>query len=284
MEFVRTPQGQAATHLFIMLPLVWVEGPSDIPFYEGMLKGFCRLQSAGGRSKCEHLARDVFENDTRYIVIIDGDYDVLRRVRSEHRRVVRLSRYGVENYLADHAVIDRVVARFTREQHVPGPVQEFEELTEICEGLLPHVAFDVAAREIRLSVRGVPDHCQLVVRERGSYVLDKDLLRSWRRRYCRGVSFLNLIAVRRTLKEFCTKKRLLDILPAHFVLSLLHRCLCTAIVRTTGKRKSGRMDESTAMAFLCSAVWERPLPSADHESLRRRIVRAVRDVRAGHGC
>ena len=50
MEFVRTPKGQAATHLFIRLPLVWVEGPSDIPFYEGILKGVCRLESAGGRT------------------------------------------------------------------------------------------------------------------------------------------------------------------------------------------------------------------------------------------
>ena len=283
MEFVRTPTGQAATHLFVGFPLMWVEGPSDIPFYEGMLKGLCQLKSAGGRCNCEKLARDIFKNDSPYIVVIDGDYDVLTRVRSEHRRIVRLSRYGMENYLAEHTVIDRVVARFAREQYIPGPVREFDELREVCDRLLPHVAFDIYAQRSGMSARGVPEHCQRIVRGTRPYVPDKVLLRRWRHRHCRGASFLKLIAARRMLKSFCEKRRLLDILPAHLLLSLLHRCLCAAIVRTTGKKRSGRMDESTAVAFLCSAVWEEPLPNADHESLRRRIVRAVREVRQIRG-
>ena len=283
MEFVRTPKGQAATHLFIGLPLVWVEGPSDIPFYEGILRGMCRLESAGGRPNCENLARDVLENDTPYVVIIDGDYDVLTRVRSEHRRVVRLARYGMENYLAENIVLDRVVARFAREQYVLGPVREFEELREGSRLFLPHVAFDIAGQKSGLSARGVPKHCQRIVCREKPYVPDKDLLRCWRRRYCRGASFLDLIGARRALKRFCASGRLLDILPAHLVMSLLHRCLCAAIVRTTGKKKSGRMDESTATAFLCSAVWEKPLASPDHVSLKRRIVRAVREVRSKQG-
>ena len=102
---------------------------------------------------CERLARDVFERDTPHVVIIDGDYDVLSRARSEHRRVVRLSRYGVENYLAEHAVIDRVIARYTRVQHQTGPVPEFGKLMATSEVLLPHVAFDIAAREYGLVQR-----------------------------------------------------------------------------------------------------------------------------------
>ena len=283
MEFVRTPKGQAATHLFIRLPLVWVEGPSDIPFYEGILKGVCRLESAGGRTNCEILARDVLENDTPHVVIIDGDYDVLTRVRSEHRRVVRLARYGMENYLAENVVIDRVVGQFAREQYVQGPVREFEELREGAHLFLPHVAFDIAGQKSGLSSRGVPKHCQGIVCAGKPYVPDKDLLRRWSRRYCRGASFSDLVAARRTLKRFCARGRLLDIVPAHLIISLLHRCLCAAIVRTTGKKKSGRMDESTATAFLCSAVWEIPLASPGHVSLRRRIIGAVREVRLMQG-
>ena len=283
MEFVRTPKGQAATHLFVGLPLVWVEGPSDIPFFEGLLKGMCRLKSAGGRPNCEKLARDILENDTPYVVIVDGDYDVLTRVRSEHRRVVRLTRYGMENYLAENLVLDRVVARFAREQHVSGPVEEFEELLDGSRLFLAHVAFDIASQKCGLSARGVPNHCQCIVCRAKPYVPDKDLLRQWRRRYCLGVSFADLMATTRALKRFCASGRLLDILPAHFLMSLLHRCLRAAIVRTTGKRRSGQMDESTATAFLCSAVWDKPLASPDHVSLKRRIVRAVREVRLKQG-
>ena len=280
MEFVRTPKGQGATYLFIDAPVIWVEGPSDIPFYDGILKGSCRLQSAGGRLNCERLARDVFERDTPYVVIIDGDYDVLSRVRSEHRRVVRLSRYGMENYLAEHAVIDRVVAGYTREQHQAGPVPEFETLTTTADLLLPHVAFDIAARARGLCKGGLPDGCDQFVGGQASFVPDESLLSIWRKNHCRGIPFSSLLAARRVLKSFCSKKRLIDVLPAHFVLCLLHRCLRAAIVRTTGKKKSARIHESTTLASLCRVVWEMPLPSSDHKSLRRRIVVAVNELRS----
>lgn len=280
MEFVRTPKGQAATHLFVEGPLVWVEGPSDIPFYDGVLKGSCRLQSAGGRQNCELLARDVFEHDTPHVVIIDGDYDVLSRARSEHRRVVRLSRYGMENYLAEHSVIDRVVARYAKEQHLAGPVPEFEELASTSNLLLPHVAFDIAARVHGLCEGGLPNSCNEIVCGQASFVPDERMLSIWRQNHCHGVSFSRLIAARRALRRFCSRRRLIDVLPAHFVLCLLHRCLRAAIVRTTGNRKSARSHESTTRAFLCSAVWDKPLPSSDHKSLHRRIVRAVHELRS----
>ena len=280
MEFVRTPKGQAATYLFIDAPLVWVEGPSDIPFYDGILKGSCRLHSAGGRLNCERLARDVFEHDTPHVVVIDGDYDVVSRARSEHRRVVRLSRYGMENYLAEHVVIDRVVAGYAIEQHQPGPVPEFETLLSRSNVLLPHVAFDMVAREHGLCRGGLPDRCDQLIHGQASFVPDDNLISRWRQEHCRGVAFSSLVAARRTLRRFCSEKRLMDVLPAHFVLCLLHRCLLAVIVRTTGKKKSARIHESTTLASLSRVVWESPLPSSDHESLRRRIVRAVNELRS----
>ena len=280
MEFVRTPKGQAATHLFLGRPLVWVEGPSDIPFYDGILKGTCALQSAGGRPNCERLARDVFEHDTPQVVIIDGDYDVLTRWRSEHRRVVRLSRYGMENYLAEHTVIDRVLAGYTRVQHQPAPVPELHQLTEVSKLLLPHVAFDIAARPYGLPEGGLPERCDQVVGGQASFVPDETLLLNWRQRHCRGVPFSTLLTARRSLRRFCSKKRLIDVLPAHFVLGLLHRCLRAAVVRTTGKKRNARFPESTTLASLCNVAWERPFPSSDHRSLRRRIIAAVRELRS----
>ena len=279
MEFVRTPKGQAATYLFIDTPLVWVEGPSDIPFYDGILKGSCRLKSAGGRQNCERLARDVLEHNTLHVVIIDGDYDVLTRARSEHRRVVRLSRYGMENYLAEHRVIDRVIAGYAREQHQTGPVVEFETLTTAVSLLLPHLAFDIAACARGLRERGLPYGCDRVVQGQASFVPDENLLSVWRENHCRGIPFRALLAARRNLRRFCLKRRAIDILPAHFVLSLLHRCLRAAIVRATGSRKSARIHESTTLASLCRVAWESPLASSDHKSLRRRILSAVNELR-----
>ena len=280
MEFVRTPKGQAANHLFLRRPLVWVEGPSDIPFYDAFLRGRCYLQSAGGRQRCELLAQEVVENDAQHVVIVDGDYDVLTPRRSKHRRVVRLQRYGMENYLAEHSIFDRVLVKYSREQHQPGMVPEFQALEDAVGALSQHVAFDVARRTYGLPEGGLPERCDQVIGDQAAFVPNNDLLANWWRTHCRGVPEADIAVAHALIARFCATRRLIEVLPSHFLMGLLYRCLRVAITRTQGRRNAVRLDEESVVAFLCGAAWESPPPSAHHKSLRRRILEAVRALQS----
>ena len=99
MGFARTTLGKIAQYHFDKYLTVWVEGPTDIPFYEQALRKLdCRVKDAGGKSECLKLAKALKEKDHPYVVVLDGDYDILERRRSWHRRVIVLNRHSVENY------------------------------------------------------------------------------------------------------------------------------------------------------------------------------------------
>ena len=86
MVFSRTISGKKNKFYFVEKVIVWVEGPDDIVFFDRLLRDMgCKLDPAGGKNECLKLAEGIVEEDLPYVVIIDGDYDVLKRQRSAHR-------------------------------------------------------------------------------------------------------------------------------------------------------------------------------------------------------
>ncbi|MBC8233001.1 hypothetical protein H8E77_25945 [bacterium] len=76
ISFKRTTSGKIAKYLFYDKPLIWVEGDTDIPFYEQILRNYShRLEAADGKAECLKLAEALIEKDHPYVVILDGDYD-----------------------------------------------------------------------------------------------------------------------------------------------------------------------------------------------------------------
>lgn len=78
MSFSRTLSGLAAEHLFYSEILVYVEGHTDIPFYNEVLENYnCRIIAKKGKLECEKFALLLEQDNHPYIVVIDGDYEIL---------------------------------------------------------------------------------------------------------------------------------------------------------------------------------------------------------------
>ena len=111
--FSRTLSGKIAKFLFYSEPIVWVEGPTDIPFYDIILGDIpCRIEVAGGKIESRKLADALVEDELPYVVIMDGDYMILERQRSWHRRIILLHRHSSENYLFENEALLAIFRRY----------------------------------------------------------------------------------------------------------------------------------------------------------------------------
>ena len=94
--FTRTPTGVVGSRYFSSKPIVWVEGPTDIYFYEPVIGDLdCVIKPFHGCLNSEALIKGLVDDDCDYpyAIILDGDYSILNRRRSVHRWVVVLRRY-----------------------------------------------------------------------------------------------------------------------------------------------------------------------------------------------
>ena len=108
ISFSRTSSGLAAEYLFYSEILVYVEGYTDIPFYSEILQNYnCRIKSKNGKSECKKFATLLEQGNYPYVVILDGDYEILESTRSPHRRTVWLHRHSFENYLLEEEPVEK---------------------------------------------------------------------------------------------------------------------------------------------------------------------------------
>ena len=88
--------------------LVYVEGPTDIPFYNEVIENYsCRIKAKKGKLECEKFAMLLEQGNYPYVVILDGNYEILEHTRSQHRRIVLLHRHSCENYLLEEKPIEK---------------------------------------------------------------------------------------------------------------------------------------------------------------------------------
>lgn len=149
MAFTRTPGGLAEKWRFHQVPTIWVEGPTDIFFYEPICDSLCcRLEAFHGAENAEALIKGLVDTDYPYLVILDGDYRILKPVRSQHRCVIVLARYSFENFLWEREAVNRACLRHAQCGDKKDIVTtEMERVAEhLSKELLYAVALDVAAR------------------------------------------------------------------------------------------------------------------------------------------
>ena len=109
MAFTRTPGGNLKKWRFYPMPLVWVEGETDFCFYRPIADKIPhRFESLGGRKNAEPLIQALRNHNYPYLVILDGDYEILRHSRAPYHSVIILSRYSFENFLWDTATVNYV--------------------------------------------------------------------------------------------------------------------------------------------------------------------------------
>lgn len=278
MTFQRTDLGLIAKYLLYREPLVWVEGPDDIPFYQQIIRRYaCRVESAGGKDECQKLAKALVEKDYPYVVVMDGHYDILERTRSNHRRVVILQRHSSENYLFEKEPVEQICRNYAR----VGSGEElvgnaFEELLEyIAAQLLELTILDVAHCRADTEFQALPNRIEpLLEPQKEMTFLCSQIQRCCTE--CRiSIGQENINEAEALVVKFLKRRRFVDLLPGHLSFGILRRLIINAVKRKI--RHKPNIDNRGLMILLSTEIWNL-VPTRDHESLRRRLRRAAREA------
>lgn len=279
MSLKRTDSGLLAKYRLFREPVVWVEGQTDVSFYREILKSIpCRIEVANGKTECRKLADAISTNDRPYVVVMDGDYDILLRKRSSHRRIILLQRHSVENYLFEKNAVQRVCGAY-----MPADDDDARRL--------PGERFDSAKMEIESKMRDliVLDVAHCLSNSGSSAALSAyrlitnpvgtDLFSEEKIELAIGTCALpdveHIARARRLVNEFTDSRSLADLINGHFLLEVI-RILVEAIVNETGSRRP-HVDNSGLRHMLTVEAWTLPLGD-DHRNLKRRLRSAVRDA------
>jgi hypothetical protein len=270
MSFSRTPSGLSAEYLFYPEILVYVEGHTDIPFYNAILQNYnCRVKAKNGKPECEKLARFLGEDNYPYVVILDGHYDILGRARSQHRRVILLHRHSYENYLFEEEPIkqfcrDRVPSEDSLEE--PLASDEFKDFAEDIEVKFKDLLIlDVAHQ---LSKTGQKTFFQTPDRFFKVHFQDNEI----RKQYAAAVNGIHTRRIdeaKNLVEKYLREHRFIDLLPGHFAFGIMRRL----ISNTVGKS----VPNDEIRLYLSRVVWLL-VKTRDHNSLKRRLRKAVREA------
>ena len=274
MSFSRTPSGLSAEYLFYQEILVYVEGHTDIPFYNAILQNYnCRVKSKNGKPECEKLARFLGQDNYPYVVILDGHYDILVRARSQHRRVILLHRHSYENYLFEEEPIkqfcrDRVPSEDSLEE--PLASDEFKDFAEDIEVKFKDLLIlDVAHQR---SKTGQKTFFQTPDRFFNIHFHD-DQIQKQQEAAAEGIDIESTDNAKNLVEKYLRDHRLIDLLPGHFAFGIMRRLISNVV----GKSISN--DE--IRLYLSRVVWQL-VKTRDHNSLKRRLRRAVREAEQIH--
>lgn len=274
MEFIRSDSGIKNRYLlYFPKILVYVEGYSDIPFYEEVLQNYdYHLKARGGKKECEKLVTDIVEKDLPYVVILDGDYEILEHSRSQHRRIVWLHRHSCENYLLEENPIEKF-------RHYRAPLEDslerlpssFKEIVEDTElNFKELLILDVAHQRAKTGYKVLPKGAE------GFFVGSTADFEDSRiqERCSEATSRLDeqsIAEARILVRAFLENHRFIDLLPGHFAFSIIRRW----INYTINVRQ--RILEEDMRIYLSTEVW-RSVKTRDHNSLKTRLRRAVREA------
>jgi len=274
--FSRTPAGKVAKHLFHPhTTIVWVEGDDDLTAYTWLVRDLdCRVERAGGKPACLRLAQELMRDDLPYVVVVDGDYDILTRRRSPHRRVVWLQRYAIENYLLEVGSMERLCDSLEPPTDDECARRFAAVLEHVGSELADAIALDAAAVSEGLAETPLPQRIERLLNTGKACEVDAAAVAHCCRDASAELPVLALRKSRQLIKAWQKKRRIVDLLRGHLAFGVLRRCIF-AEVEARGRRL--HIDNRTLLALVGAEVWNAALP-ADHRSLRRRLRRAISDA------
>ena len=275
MAFSRTPSGSAAEYLFYKEILVYVEGYMDIPFYDAILQNYgCRIKARGGKEECKKSAADLVKGNYLYVVILDGDYEILERARSKHRRIILLHRYSVENYLFEEEAIEQ----FCRDRsHLADSLEKlvsyFQEVVEDTELKFKElIVLDVAHQRSNTGYDVLPNSPEQFLETQGGVDFQDSQIQDFYERAVLLIDEQSIENARVLVEKFLEKHRFIDLLPGHFAFGIM-RCLIISTVNRRIRRNRITSDEDIRVP-LSRMVWGL-VKTPDHNSLKTRLCRAV---------
>ena len=273
MRFSRTPSGLAAEYLFYEEILVYVEGYTDIPFYDAVLQNYnCRIKAKNGREECKKLATYLVDGDYPYVVILDGNYEILERTRSKHRRIILLHRHSFENYLFEKEPIER----FCHERaHLADsleelPISKFRTVLEDTELKFKElIVLDVAHQRSNTGRNVLPNKPDRFLKPGKSVGFRNDEIQQRCMEAAQGIGRRSIEDARTLVEGFLREHRFIDLLPGHFAFGIMRRLIINTINRS--------ISDDDVRVPLSREVWGL-VKTDDHNSLKRRLRDAVREA------
>ena len=273
MRFSRTPSGLAAEYLFYKEILVYVEGYTDIPFYNAILQNYnCRIKAKNGREECEKAATVLVDGDYPYVVILDGNYEILERTRSKHRRIILLHRHSFENYLFEQEAIEWFCRDRTHlEDSLENlPISKFRTVVEDTELKFKElIVLDVAHQQSHTGYDTLPNKPDRFLNPGKSVGFQDNEIQQWCTEATERIDSQSIEAARTLVEEFLRDYRFIDLLPGHFAFGIMRRLIIHTINRT--------ISDDDVRVPLSRAVWGL-VKTDDHNSLKMRLRRAVREA------
>ncbi len=274
ISFSRTPSGLAAEYLFYSEILVYVEGYTDIPFYSEVLQGYnCRIISKRGKPECEKFAMLLEQGNHPYVVVLDGDYEILESIRSPHRRIVWLHRHSFENYLLEEDPIDKF-------RHYRAPLEDsldrlpssFREIaTETEQQFKELLILDVAHQRAKTGCKVLPKAPDQLFAGAKTVDFNNSEIKKLCNKGALGIDDQSIEEAKTLVQDFLKERRFIDLLPGHFAFGIIKRWINYTV------NVKQRILEPDIRVYLSTEVW-RLVKTRDHNSLKRRLRRAVREA------
>ena len=273
MSISRTPSGLKAGRSFYQKAIVYVEGPSDVPFYCEVLRGYnCHIKLQYGKEEGKKLVAALKQGNPPYVVILDGDYEILERSRSKHRRVILLHRYSFENYLFEEEPIEQFCRdRTPSEDRLEKLASRFQKIVEDTELKFKElIVLDVAHQRSNTGYDVLPNKPDRFLKPGKSVNFrDDQIQQRCEEAAAQCIDRQSIDNAKALVEKFLKKRRFIDLLPGHFAFGIMRRLIIYTIDRS--------ISEDDVRVPLSREVWGL-VKTDDHNSLKRRLRRAVREA------
>lgn len=279
--FTRTPSGQSAYWFFNPKAILYVEGRSDIHFYEGLIRGIkCKIEKLNGEKAGKRIEQEILHNHAPYIVCYDGDYAIFDKERSPHRQIIRLSRYSFENYFWREDLLNIVACNFAGVQVANTSLvqSEFSRINTTTKKLCQLVELDITNRKKGIGVEVFPKSIHAIAKSTDPIRLCATKLAARRQKIAKIVQKNHA----ESHCESCEKYHsILANVPAfhtfngHFVLSVAKQIIINAVRRRTGSSLSCK--ENILGQLLGNALWGTKLDD-DLRRLRNRLRKVLTEI------
>lgn len=269
--FTRTPSGIVAKWRFHDVPTIWVEGPTDILFYLPIVDlQLCRLEAFGGVSNAKALIADLLTNQSPYVVIVDGDYEMLNSDSQTHPNIISLRRYSFENYLWEPSAINSACLRHAQ-------IGEQDDLlitnmhnleSTFDDKLREIVVLDVAARTSDSCPKVLPERIERLLADDAECTLNDHLLSEIEIESRKLLKPKKIIEARNLVDRYLKDRRFFHIFRGHLVFGVLRKRFIAAANKRRGTKSV--IPDDALIQILSDAIWK-TTPHSDHLTLKQSI-------------
>ena len=278
MAFTRTLGGLVEKWRFHDVPTIWVEGPTDLYFYEPLPDGLsCRFEPFHGFKNAQALIDALKSKSHPYLVILDGDYSILKRTRSPHRHVIRLPRYSYENLLWEPEAINKACLRHARCGDSKDLVKKemSAAVRRMKRQLLPALILDVAARRMNPAPAVLPKRVDQLLKSQTSIYFEPTRLKKLIQTAKKTVDADLAKESKKEIDAFLVNRCISHLVRGHFLFGLLRRIFIQAADRERGSKSISADD--ALLQLLSNAVWKF-CTDGDHQRLKRNFRSKLREL------